>query len=185
MTKLFLDCIVNSYANMPLALRQICYHTRLVKKKNRKEIKTFFFFLQIVEKRFPEANLTAVGGLVFLRFFCPAIVAPDSLGLVKDMSPRDPRRRGLLLITKSIQNLANRIDQWSKEAFMGPLNETLRTYVPSIDRFLQDISAEVDTATPAPQPGAAVAALEENDLFRLHFYVNENLEKIGKVIKHL
>ena len=33
MTKLFLDCIVNSYANMPLALRQICYHTRLVKKK--------------------------------------------------------------------------------------------------------------------------------------------------------
>ncbi len=95
--------------------------------------------------------MTAVGGLIFLRFFCPAIVAPDAIGLVKDMSMKDPRRcgrrrragarglmsrscrRGLVLITKAIQNLANNVDFGSKEAFMAPLNDNLRFNLPKVE----------------------------------------------------
>jgi len=41
-----------------------------------------------VVSKFPESdqikkNFAAIGGLLFLRFFCPAIFAPKTFGLVK------------------------------------------------------------------------------------------------------
>jgi neurofibromin 1 len=32
-------------------------------------------------KRFPDSRLTSIGGFFFLRFFCPAIVSPESFEL--------------------------------------------------------------------------------------------------------
>lgn len=92
-----------------------------------------------VEPRFPDAKYTAVGAFIFLRFLCPAIVAPDVEGLVSE-PPTKEMRRGLLLIAKVIQNLANNVVFGAKEPYMFPLNDFLVQYVFDITGYLRDIS---------------------------------------------
>ena len=55
---------------------------------------------------------------MFLRFFCPALVSPESFGLLRSVPPY--ARRALVLVTKVLQNLANQ--QPFKEQYMAPLN---------------------------------------------------------------
>src|SRR4051812_10793532 len=89
--------------------------------------------------RFPEAKYTAVGAFIFLRFFCPAIVAPEVEGLVAT-APSKEMRRGLLLIAKVIQNLANNVLFGAKEPYMFPLNPFLAQNIYGITTFLREIS---------------------------------------------
>lgn len=89
--------------------------------------------------RFPDAKYTAVGAFIFLRFFCPAIVAPEIEGLL-DTSPSKELRRGLLLIAKVIQNLANNVLFGAKEHYMFPLNDFLSHHIFRVTTFLREIS---------------------------------------------
>jgi hypothetical protein len=90
-------------------------------------------------KRFPEAKFTAVGAFIFLRFFCPAIVAPDAEGLITS-APSKEMRRGLLLIAKVVQNLANNVLFGAKEPYMFPLNDFLTQNIYRVTTFLREIS---------------------------------------------
>jgi hypothetical protein len=90
-------------------------------------------------KRFPEAKFTAVGAFIFLRFFCPAIVAPDAEGLISS-APSKEMRRGLLLIAKVVQNLANNVLFGAKEPYMFPLNDFLTQNIYRVTTFLREIS---------------------------------------------
>lgn len=90
-------------------------------------------------KRFPDAKFTAVGAFIFLRFFCPAIVAPDAEGLINSV-PSKEMRRGLLLIAKVIQNLANNVLFGTKESYMSPLNNFLSQNIYHVTTFLREIS---------------------------------------------
>src|ERR1700744_5773454 len=92
-----------------------------------------------VMKRFPEAKFTAVGAFIFLRFFCPAIVAPDAEGLIPS-APSKEMRRGLLLIAKVVQNLANNVLFGAKEPYMYPLNDFLSQNIFYVTGFLREIS---------------------------------------------
>lgn len=92
-----------------------------------------------VMTRFPEAKYTAVGAFIFLRFFCPAIVAPEAEGLVS-VAPSKEMRRGLLLIAKVIQNLANNVLFGAKEPYMYPLNDFLAQNIYRVTQFLREIS---------------------------------------------
>jgi neurofibromin 1 len=115
-----------------------------------------FLPLQIssaVMVRFPEAKYTAVGAFVFLRFFCPAIVAPDAEGLVHTTPSKD-MRRGLLLIAKIVQNLANNVLFGAKEPWMFPLNDFLTQNIYRVTTFLREIS--VRPAHPGGKPPRAV-----------------------------
>ncbi len=89
--------------------------------------------------RFSEAKYTAVGAFIFLRFFCPAIVAPEVEGLVAT-PPSKEIRRGLLLIAKVVQNLANNVLFGAKEPFMFPLNDFLAHNIYRVTTFLREIS---------------------------------------------
>lgn len=90
-------------------------------------------------KRFPEAKFTAVGAFIFLRFFCPAIVAPDIEGLIS-VVPSKEIRRGLLLIAKVVQNLANNVLFGAKEPYMFALNDFLTQNIYRVTTFLREIS---------------------------------------------
>lgn len=90
-------------------------------------------------ERFPDAKYTAVGAFIFLRFFCPAIVAPEVEGLVAT-PPSKEMRRGLLLIAKVIQNLANNVLFGAKEPYMFPLIDFLTNNIYYVTTFLREIS---------------------------------------------
>lgn len=98
--------------------------------------------------RFPEAKYTAVGAFIFLRFFCPAIVAPEVEGLVATL-PSKEMRRGLLLIAKVIQNLANNVLFGAKEPYMFPLNEFLAQHIYRVTTFLREISVRLHVLFPS------------------------------------
>lgn len=124
--KVFIEHIRASSTKIPPPFRKICH-----------------LIVSAVEPRFPEAKYTAVGAFIFLRFFCPAIVAPDVEGLVSTAPSRE-MRRGLLLVAKVIQNLANNVLFGVKEPYMFSLNEFLVHNVFDITRFLHEISVPPD-----------------------------------------
>ncbi|KFY44765.1 hypothetical protein V495_03267 [Pseudogymnoascus sp. VKM F-4514 (FW-929)] len=120
--KVFIDDICSSAPNIPISFRNICS-----------------IISSSVMARFPDAKFTAVGAFIFLRFFCPAIVAPDVEGLIST-APSKEMRRGLLLIAKIIQNLANNVLFGAKESYMFPLNDFLTQNIYEVTAFLRAIS---------------------------------------------
>ena len=123
-TELFLNAICASAGEAPRIFREVCQ-----------------CILNSVLKRFPEAMHTALGAFVFLRFFCPAIVAPESEGLVKNsVSISREMRRGHLIVTKVIQNLANNVLFGAKETYMIVLNDFLTSNIYKVTSFLREIS---------------------------------------------
>lgn len=93
-----LNSLVKTTHLLPTAFRNVCG-----------------FLQKAVAARFPEHSLSAVGGFMFLRFVCPALVAPDSFGLVRSVPTES--RRAFVLVAKVLQNLANFVPFGSKEEF--------------------------------------------------------------------
>ncbi|KAI2615171.1 GTPase [Hypoxylon sp. NC1633] len=130
--KVFIDDITQSAASIPPSFRKICS-----------------IISTAVVPRFQDAKFTAVGAFIFLRFFCPAIVAPEAENLV-DAPPSKEMRRGLLLIAKVIQNLANNVLFGAKEPYMYPLNDFLTQNIYYVTTFLRKISVPPTKLEPPP-----------------------------------
>lgn len=165
-TEMFLNAICESVDQAPLSFRVICN-----------------YILTSVRERFPEAKYTAVGSFIFLRFFCPAIVSPETEGLIKNTaSISREMRRGFLIATKVIQNLANNVLFGAKETYMIVLNDFLTSNIYKVASFLRDISR-------IPEESVVVAAAEEpaevcqmNDQFyvNLHRMLTESMERLSR-----
>lgn len=66
-------------------------------------------------------------------------MAPDAEGLISS-APSKEMRRGLLLIAKVVQNLANNVLFGAKEPYMFPLNDFLTQNIYRVTTFLREIS---------------------------------------------
>ncbi|ETO09414.1 RasGTPase-activating protein, partial [Reticulomyxa filosa] len=92
----FLTCIVESVDLVPFGIRWICRQ-----------------LAEMTQKRFPDVDRYKIGGLVggfiYLRFFNPVIVAPESVNFV-DHKLSNAARRNLILIAKILQTLSNGVD---------------------------------------------------------------------------
>ena len=62
-------------------------------------------------------------------------------------SPSKDMRRGLLLIAKVIQNLANNVLFGAKEPYMFPLNDFLTQNIYRVTTFLREISVRSRLST--------------------------------------
>ncbi|KAI1472094.1 uncharacterized protein F4812DRAFT_416560 [Daldinia caldariorum] len=133
--KVFIDDICASSASIPSSFRKICS-----------------IISSAVIPRFQDAKYTAVGAFIFLRFFCPAIVAPEAENLVAT-PPSKEMRRGLLLIAKVIQNLANNVLFGAKEPYMFPLNDFLTQNIYRVTTFLREISVPPPVLDTRPAEG--------------------------------
>jgi len=104
-----LDRVLSSANVCPLLFRQVMGHTR-----------------EKVDDVFPNMTHAVVGGFVFLRFLCPAIIAPDQYGLI----PKKPNlhaSRAFVLITKILQSVSNGVEyDGSKEDYMQRLNPFIK-----------------------------------------------------------
>jgi hypothetical protein len=87
------------------------------------------------------SKYTSVTSFLFLRFFCPALMSPQSFDLVDEV-PNALLSRNLALLSKTLMNLANFIPYGHKEPNLSQLNDWLtsnfgqmRDY---IDRLVDD-----------------------------------------------
>lgn len=76
---------------------------------------------------------------MFLRFISPAIVSPNSFDIVLPKEADGPMKKGLLVIAKVIQNLANNMF-FAKQAHMAPFNEFLKANIVVVTRFLSELN---------------------------------------------
>ena len=96
------------------------------------------YLAKAAEKKYPESTHTTVGSFIFLRFFNPALVAPDSENLCKPID--NPKiRRALLLVTKIVQNLANDVLFGAKEPYVMIMNDFLNEHIGQMKAFLEEI----------------------------------------------
>ena len=78
------------------------------------------------------------GGYLMLRFFNPAIVAPESSKLVVTR-PSKQLQRNLVLIAKVLQNLSNGVEFGGKESYMSCVNSYITAKAPRIKEFYRRI----------------------------------------------
>lgn len=121
---------------------------------------------------------------MFLRFLSPAIVAPEGFGLIgTGVLNKDPKRgaeirRGLLLVTKMLQHLANGVANF-REEFMKPLDSWVSDNLKSVEALCDEFAS----IPPDSPPGKSVHINEEQveeDLVAIHRHIFMNLEKINK-----
>jgi hypothetical protein len=86
------------------------------------------------------------GGFLFLRFFTPALVSPETVcAFLRDKPPSRILRRNLVLVAKVIQNLSNGVKFGPKEKFMQRLNPWLDRNSKKIEEFFLEITKIEDT----------------------------------------
>jgi len=142
-TELFLETIVTSAQNCPKEMKHVLYTLR-------KEATLRFAGLETEA----ECERVSIAGYMFLRFFCPAIAMPTKFELVS-ISPSTSDNeadtkapptavlsrqcsRGLLLIAKILQNLANGTHFF--EECMSPLNSWIDDHLGEISKFTSTIA---------------------------------------------
>ena len=163
----FLDAIIDSLPNCPQAICDICR-----------------FLNDVVGEKFPGKEHMAVCGFIFLRFFCPAVVAPEGFGLVTgSFSPSG--RRALLLATKTLQNLANKIYFGAKEPFMKPMNAFIESNISRIGQLCDSLASRGNPLGSSLPPLPLNPQMAEEDLQEIHRHLHRRFEAINKVLRSL
>eukprot|EP01133_Synstelium_polycarpum_P013744 gene13744-16212_t len=160
MSEKFTDTIIDSLHQLPLSLREISKYLQ-----------------REVVSKFPDNKHSSVGGFIFLRFLCPAIIAPFTAGLV-DEAPGPEATRALVLIGKVLQNLANGIEFGQKESFMIPVNRFIIGNLTRLNDYF-------DKLTDVPDYKSDMVALSskeqvQKDIRNIHLLIVKNLSKVIK-----
>eukprot|EP01095_Lingulamoeba_sp_RSL-Kostka_P005233 TRINITY_DN16570_c0_g1_i1.p1 TRINITY_DN16570_c0_g1~~TRINITY_DN16570_c0_g1_i1.p1 ORF type:complete len:502 (+),score=212.24 TRINITY_DN16570_c0_g1_i1:140-1507(+) len=137
------------------------------------------FLNHFVGIKFPTSAYIAVGGLFFLRFVCPVIVAPERMQLVEGSVNRD-QRRNLVLISKVLQNLSNDIEFGKKEPFMLPINEFISNYRSKMQN-LQATLAEVPIKDDDKESGPS-KSFDYEELQLVHQVCTEKYDDIVQLL---
>jgi len=160
------DYIAGTADDCPIQIRQACS-----------------FLKKYVGAKFPGSTLISVGGLFFLRFVCPVIVAPERLQLVEG-SLNSTQRRNLVLISKVLQNLSNDVSFGAKEPFMQPMNEFISSYRSKM-MALQERLAEVPMHKLQEIANRELPSFDETQLSAVHDQVYKHKDKILAEIEEM
>tara|TARA_R110002050_G_scaffold204224_1_gene339439 strand:- start:109 stop:1161 length:1053 start_codon:yes stop_codon:yes gene_type:complete len=87
-----------------------------------------------------EATQMGVGGFLFLRFICPAILSPETKKVnIMAEKPSPHQRRALTLVSKIIQCLSNGTSFSKKEAYMEVMAPFLERNYDKVYMFMRDV----------------------------------------------
>ena len=163
LTQLVLNAIINTTNLFPIHMRIVCHCLH-----------------EVVTQRFPQNGYQAVSTVVFLRFINPVLVSPHEYGLI-DTEPTLKMKRGLTLMCKILQNIANNL-VFTKELHMKPFNDFLRSNFESASQFVIEIaSAElaVNSESFTSQYSSSVTFISDANVLALHRLLWYHQEKIG------
>ncbi|EJS41849.1 ira2p [Saccharomyces arboricola H-6] len=134
-----LEAISNSVSYFPPPLFYICQN-----------------IYKVACEKFPDHALIAAGSFVFLRFFCPALVSPDSENII-DISHLSEKRT-FISLAKVIQNIANgseNFSRWpalsSQKVFLKECSDRIFKFLAELCRTDRTIDIQVRT-DPTPIP---------------------------------
>jgi len=98
-------------------------------------------------KRFPDIKTyKIIGGILFLRWICPAIVSPEKMGLLSSDVDPQPKRRRLILIAKILQATSNEVYYAEKEAYMQKVNVFIKENVSTVHELYDSfLSSPIET----------------------------------------
>lgn len=128
-----------------------------------------------VTHRFPSSGTVSVAGFYFLRYICPALVAPVARG-VTDKKPLPRVVNALKYISKMIQAMANGV-VFKKEASMLPLNEYVREHSAQVNDLCTALAADT---MPVMPPLASVGDAESIHLRYVYLFMVQNRDKVEK-----
>eukprot|EP00005_Dracoamoeba_jomungandri_P003633 CAMPEP_0174251522 /NCGR_PEP_ID=MMETSP0439-20130205/1317_1 /TAXON_ID=0 /ORGANISM="Stereomyxa ramosa, Strain Chinc5" /LENGTH=1458 /DNA_ID=CAMNT_0015331857 /DNA_START=33 /DNA_END=4409 /DNA_ORIENTATION=- len=132
---MFIERILSSHHQLPLLIKQLCRYLQASVVKKFPEDK------QIAE------SLSPIGGLLFLRFFCPAIFSPQKVIQIEEIVSSESSR-ALVLISKTIQMLANGLKfGTSSEQHMCGMNPFIDAYLSRVKEFFVAASTIEDGAS--------------------------------------
>lgn len=120
LTKL-VDLIIDSADAIPRCFRYVC--SEICRK---------------VSEKVPDSGLIAVGSFVFLRFFCPAIISPESFFETEVISHTN--KKSLLQLVKVLQNMANKTLSFLKWKSLNHKMDELDALNQKIFKFLAEVS---------------------------------------------
>ncbi|KAF7329572.1 Ras-GAP domain-containing protein [Mycena kentingensis (nom. inval.)] len=162
----FLEIISISLPALPAMFREICAHIS-----------------KVVASVWPDCKFSAMGAFIFLRFISPAIVAPETIDveIPQDLSKEEQMsiRRGLMIIAKIIQNLANNLF-FGKEKHMVPLNAFLADNIAIVTRFLSELNKYQPNAEDEDADEWLGTTSDDTDIIVLHRFFHKHADKIGK-----
>eukprot|EP01087_Luapelamoeba_hula_P003797 TRINITY_DN1364_c1_g1_i6.p1 TRINITY_DN1364_c1_g1~~TRINITY_DN1364_c1_g1_i6.p1 ORF type:complete len:802 (-),score=89.12 TRINITY_DN1364_c1_g1_i6:88-2493(-) len=124
----------------------------------------------------PGEEFKALGAFLFLRFFCPALLAPQYFGLLEE-APLPTAQRQLILLAKVLQNLANDTLPGIKEVYMARLNEFITNNQEDLRNYFNRTLA-ADNLPIVTRQIPAVA--KENALCCLYNKIAEDRRKVDQ-----
>jgi hypothetical protein len=119
-----------------------------------------------------ERAIHAIGGVLFVRFICSAIFAPENYGLLEGVTLGTEARRALTLVSKVIQNLASDFPFGEKEPFMVVFNPFIDSNRPAYKQFIA-------SATEYPLDG------DDLEAFPVKYEMTEKCHNMSIVVKNL
>jgi len=118
-----LDIILNAVDEVPSPIREACQK-----------------IYQAVEQKFPGSGKRVICSLFFLRFLCPCIVSPKMYGVITDEKGQTKENlRGLILVAKLFQNIANELPPVDKYPQTAILSEFVSRNIPRVQAFAETI----------------------------------------------
>jgi len=115
----FIQRIIETVDSVPFGIRWICRQ-----------------LAEMAQQRFPDADRYQIGGLVggyiYLRFFNPVVVTPESVHFV-DKKLSKTMRRNLILVAKILQNLSNGVE--FRDKFMHKLTKFVEKHREDIQLY--------------------------------------------------
>ncbi|CAJ1065914.1 neurofibromin isoform X2 [Xyrichtys novacula] len=159
-TERFFQAIIGSSSEFPPQLRSVCH-----------------CLYQVVSQRFPQNSIGAVGSAMFLRFVNPAIVSPYEAGIL-DKKPHPRIERGLKLMSKILQSIANHV-LFTKEEHMRPFNDFVKSNFDAARRFFLDIASD---SPPSDSVNHSLSFISDGNVLALHRLLWNNQERIGQYL---
>lgn len=149
--------------SFPSQLRSLCYSLN-----------------KAVQRRFQSSSYDAVSSAVFLRFINPAIVSPHSHGIVtEEVHPNV--RRGLMLLSKILQNLANHL-HFTKEVHMEIFNGFLENNFHRIHSYFREISSKPEIMIKEKEENLPITFTGDSNVRSIHKLLWESQETMAKYL---